>query len=242
MSKRTVGLVLFWLGGLYIFCASWLAMWWIAPMWRDTPAAEIENTLWAFGGLIFMVIALSVPVGVALCAIGMALFSALGQAGLATNGLLVFGLVVLGGSLLVVPTLPYYPNLFGLIGGGILLLFLATLWYWARVRIVAGTQSHFADVFQLLSYICFYLVASTTCAMLGNPFGGLFFPETVLQEGALPYYYSMGTKIALYLLLGWFCTLVSQYARHRTSFADHRLGLEAAQGRQGSGNRQPADV
>ncbi len=222
MSRRSAGLALFWLGALYIFFASWLAMWWIAPMWRSTPAAEIENTLWAFGGPIFMVIALSVPVVVALCSIGMALYSALGQAGLATNGLLVAGLIVLGGSLLVVPTLPYYPNLFGLIGAGILFLFLATLWYWARVRIVAGTQSHVADVFQLLGYICFYLVATTSCAMLGNPFGGLFFPETILREDALPYYYSMGMKIALYLLLGWLCNLVSQYARYRVSFTDHR--------------------
>lgn len=242
MSRRNLGLALFWLGGIYIFCASWLVMWWIAPFWRNAPAAEIENTIWAFGGPVFMVIALSVPVGVALCSIGMALYSALGQAGVAAYGVLVGGLIVLGGSLMVVPTLPYYPNLFGLIGGGIVFLFLATLWYWARVRIVAGTRSHVADVFQLLSYICFYLVASTSCAMLGNPFGGLFFPETVLQEDALPYYYSMGTKIALYLFLGWLCNLVSQVARHRVSLSEYGLDLGEAQGGQSRARGQVADI
>jgi len=227
MSKEKIGLTLFWLGGLYIFLASWLAMWWIAPIWRNTPAVEFEGTAWAFGGPIFMAIAFSVPVGIALCAIGMALHSALGNAGWPTFVLLLAGLLVLGASVMAVPAMPYYPNLFGLVGGGIVLLFLATLWYWARVRIVQGTQSHIADVFQLFSYICFYLTASTSCAMLGNPYGGLFFPETIIQENALPYYYSFGTKIALYLLLGWLCTLVSQYARHRVTFTQRGLTLQS---------------
>ncbi len=230
MSKQTIGLILFWVGGLYIFCASWLAMWWIAPIWRNTPAVEFENTVWAFGGPIFMTIAMSVPVGIALCSIGMALYSALGSAGWKTSGLFLSGLIALGASVMVVPTLPYYPNLFGMIGGGIVLLFLATLWYWARVRIVLGTESHLADVFQLFSYVCFYLTASTSCAMLGNPYGGLFFPESIIQENALPYYYSFGTKIALYLLLGWLCNLASQYARHRVAFTERDLHRESASG------------
>ena len=224
MLKRMLGLALFWVGGLYIFCASGLAMWWIAPIWRNTPAIEFENTIWAFGGPVFMAIALSVPVGVALCSIGMVLYSSLGGAGWGAIGLLLSGLTVLGASVMTAPTLAYFPNLFGMIGGGIVLLFLATLWYWARVRVVAGTQSHLADIFQLFSYICFYLTASTSCAMLGNPYGGLFFPEAILREDALPYYYSMGTKVAVYLLLGWLCNLASQYARHRVAFISRAAG------------------
>ncbi len=225
MSKHTLGLTLFWIGGLYIFCASWLAMWWIAPIWRNTPATEFEGTIWAFGGPIFMTIALSVPVGLALSSIGMALYSDLGKAGWKLNGVLIVGLLVIGASNLVVPTMAYYPNLFGIIGGSIVLLFLLTLWYWARVRIELGTPSHLADVFQLFSYLFFYLTASTSCALLGNPYGGLFFPETILREASLPYYYSMGTKVALYLLLGWLCTLVSQFARYRISFTPNNLGI-----------------
>ncbi len=166
-----------------------------------------------------MTIALSVPVGLALASIGMALYSNLGKAGWKLNGMLIIGLVVIGASNLAVPTMAFYPNLFGIIGGGIVLLFLLTLWYWARVRIELGTQSHLADVFQLFSYLFFFLTASTSCALLGNPYGGLFFPETILRDASLPYYYSMGMKVALYQLLGWFCNLVSQYARYRVGFA-----------------------
>ena len=108
-------------------------------------------------------------------------------------------------SVMVAPTMAYFPNLFGIIGGTIVILFLLTIWYWARIRIEMGTQSDVADIFQVFGYLCFYLTASTTCALLGNPYGGLFFPEIISSEASLPYYYSMGTKIALYLVAGWFC-------------------------------------
>ncbi|MCP4382953.1 MAG: hypothetical protein GY798_16290 [Hyphomicrobiales bacterium] len=222
MSKRIWGLGLFGVGGSYIFLASWLAMWWIAPIWRQTPPAKFEGTIWAFGGLVFMIIALSVPVGFVLASVGMAIYSNFGRAGWKLNGLLVAGLVILAASVMMVPTMAYYPNLFGMIGGAIVLLFLLTLWYWARVRIEVGSQSHLADTFQLFSYICFYLTASTSCAMLGNPYGGLFFPETIIRDASLPYYYSMGTKVALYLLLGWLCNLISQFVRYRVTFSGNR--------------------
>ncbi|MCP4316038.1 MAG: hypothetical protein GY789_08475 [Hyphomicrobiales bacterium] len=228
MSTRNLGLVLFSAGGLYIFCASWLAMWWLAPFWRNAPADSIEETTFAFGGPVFMIIALSVPVGIVLASLGMALYSDFGQAGWKLNGLLAAGLIFIGASVLVVPTMAYYPNMFGMIGGAIVIVFLLTLWYWARVRIELGTQSQLADVFQLFSYLFFYLTATTTCALLGNPFGGLFFPETILREASLPYYYSMGTKIAMYLALGWLCNLVSQYARYRVAFTKSLASADSA--------------
>jgi len=109
--------------------------------------------------------------------------------------------------------------LFGFLGGAILILFFSTLWYWARARLGSGSVGNAADIFQLFAYIFFFLTASTLCALLGNPFSGLFFPEKVIQDSALPYYYSMGTKIAVYLALGWLFTLLCQHARYRITIS-----------------------
>jgi len=214
-TTQKIGLVMFWTGAAYMFCASWLAMWWIAPIWRDTPAEQFEGTVLEFGGLVFTIIALSVPVGIVMTAFGMALYSRLGKADPGRILLLVAGLIVVAASLLFPPTLAYYPTLFGVIGGVIVMLFFMTLWYWARIRLEFGGENKAADIFQLFSHIFFFLTASTLCALLGNPFSGLFFPEKVLQDAALPYHYSMGTKIAAYLVLGWLFTFLAQYARYR---------------------------
>ena len=53
------------------------------------------------------------------------------------------------------------------------------------------------------------------CSMLGNPFGGLYFPERMLGADVLPWYYSFGTKIAAYFVLGFFCQFMSQYVSWR---------------------------
>ena len=42
MQRKRWGLALFGMGAAYIFGASWLAMWWIAPVWRNTPAAQFD--------------------------------------------------------------------------------------------------------------------------------------------------------------------------------------------------------
>jgi len=223
-TAQKIGLAAFWLGAAYMFCASWLAMWWIAPIWRNTPAVQFEDTIFAFGGLVFSIIALSIPVGIVLTALGMALYSKLGKADPGTIVLLVAGLIVVAISLLLPPTLAYYPTVFGIIGGVILMLFFVTLWYWARIRLESGGENKAADIFQLFSYVFFFLTASTLCALLGNPFSGLYFPEKVLQDAALPYHYSMGMKMAAYLVLGWLFAFLGQYARYRIRIT-HGLSL-----------------
>jgi hypothetical protein len=224
MSARKLGLAFYWVGGLYIFAASWLVMWWLAPYWRANPYQTLEGTAFAFAGPVFMAIALSVPVGLVLVSLGMALYSGYFGSGGAAGTLLVAGLLAIAASVLVASTMPYYPNFFGILGGAIMVLFLASVWYWGRVRAIEGSASPLADAFQLFSYLFFYLSATTSCAMLGNPYGGLFFPETVLAADAMPYYYAMGTKIAVYLTLGFAGVLASQVLRHRVAFAAGQTG------------------
>ncbi|KPK17244.1 MAG: hypothetical protein AMJ62_01950 [Myxococcales bacterium SG8_38] len=218
MKATRFGPPLFWLGSAYIFGASWLAMWWIAPVWRNTPPEQFEGTVWAFGGPIFMSIALSVPVGTLLIVIGAMLY---GRAEHLRVAVFAVGAVVLGLSMLLVPTLDYYPAGFGILGGLITVLFLAALWIRARNRRHLKPMAKTASDLQMASYIMFFVAASMTCSALGNPFGGLFFPEKIVQAAALPWYYSMGTKIAAFFALGFLFNFLSQYVsyRHRANQA-----------------------
>lgn len=212
MQRKRIGFGLFGLGAAYIFGASWLAMWWIAPVWRGTPAEEFEGTAWAFGGPIFTTIALSVPVGVVLIVTGITLYSG-------ANRLRVTVLASVAGaialSMLVAPTLGYYPVFFGASGGLILLFFLAALLYWGRNRRGLAVEGRAPGDLQMLSYVLFFVAASMLCSTLGNPYSGLYFPERVLEDDALPWHYSMGVKIVTYFVLGFLLNFLSQYMTHR---------------------------
>lgn len=212
MKNKRLGFALFGLGAAYIFGASWLAMWWVAPVWRNTPAEQFDGTVWAFGGPIFTTIALSVPVGILLIVIGISFY-----AGAKGSRVAVFamgaGAVAL--SMLLVPTFGYYPVVFGISGGLILFLFLAVLWYWARNRRSLDSAARTASDLQMASYVFFFVAASMLCSTLGNPFSGLYFPEKVLQVDALPWHYSMGVKIVGYFIFGFLFNFLSQYAAYK---------------------------
>lgn len=212
MQRKRLGFALFGLGAAYIFGASWLAMWWVAPVWRNTPAEEFEGTVWAFGGPIFTTIALSVPVGILLIVIGILLY-----AGAKRSRITIFatGATLVALSMLLVPTLGYYPVLFGIAGGLILFLFLAVLWYWGKNRRSLDSAARTASDLQMASYVFFFVAASMLCSTLGNPFSGLYFPDKVLQDDALPWHYAMGVKIVGYFILGFLFNLLSQYVAHK---------------------------
>ena len=225
MKVTRLGLTLFWLGAAYLFGASWLAMWWIAPVWRDTPAEQFDGTVWAFGGPIFTSIALSVPVGILLMVVGSLLY---GQAERGRVALFAAGAVVLGLSLLLVPTLNYYPVGFGILGGLITMFFVGAFLIRARNRRELPPVLKTASDLQMIAHIMFFVAASLSCSALGNPFGGLFFPEKILEADALPWYYSMGTKIAVFFALGFLLSFSSQYVLHRRRASQRSKGESPA--------------
>jgi hypothetical protein len=211
MQRKRLGFSLFGLGAAYIFGASWLAMWWIAPVWRNAQAQQFDGTAWAFGGPIFTTIALSVPVGILLIVIGILLY-----AGANRSRVVVFaiGTAIVAASMVSIPTLGYYPVVFGISGGAILFLFLAALWYWGSNRPRLDTAAKTSSDFQMASYVFFFLAASMLCSTLGNPFSGLYFPDKVIRDDALPWHFSMGLKIVGYFVLGFLFNFLSQYVSH----------------------------
>ena len=210
INRTTLGTAAFAVGAAAIIVSSWLVMWWIWPIWHETPAAEFEGTIWAFGGPVFMAISLSTPTGLLLVAIGALLRSGSGgPSGRRLIALIGFAALIWL-SFLVAPTLAYVPVMFGVGGGLILILFFGTLWQWTRTRGRLSDNAATAADLSFAGLLCFFAVTPLLCALLGNPYSGLYFPERVIEQNSLPWHYAMGTKILLLLVLGWGCMFLSQ--------------------------------
>jgi hypothetical protein len=211
MNRQRLGIVMFCLGGVILFASSWLIPWWTSPVWQSKPAAEFAGTPWAVGGPIFMGISLSTVLGIVLVVLGIRLYGESGRLHTGGFSLFVVGVVLAVISYMFPSTMGYYPVVFGIAGGLILALFYGTLWIWAKRRRTLQGPARTAIDFQLVSYGFYLLIALNLCVILGNPMSGLYFPERVLHDNALPVYYSMGTKVAIYLALAWLFTFLSQY-------------------------------
>jgi len=212
MKKRSIGVSLFLLGILFIFGASWVAPWWTSPIWSNAPLEEFDGTIWAVYGLVFMAMSLAVPAGIIFLSLGILIIS---ETGWKLIWILMFGVLIITFSFLNPATLNYYPIFFGILGGLILLFFFLVMWFWAKNHKGLDPKEKPASLFQFIGYVFFLLVAILMCSLLGNPMSGLFFPEKVIEYQSLPFYYSMGLKASIYMLIGWFFFFIATYKRAR---------------------------
>jgi len=210
MKKQKVGLILFLLGAFLIFGVSWIAPWFTSPVWNSAPPEHFEGTVWEAFGLIFMLMSFLAPAGILMIAIG-TLF--LGDSAKSHVWPYTIGIILVTFSFLFPATLDFYPILYGVAGFFISIFFFAILWYWAQNHRRLKEKSKAASVYQLISYIFFFLIALLMCTLLGNPFSGLYFPEKVIEQNALPFHYSFGTKVAIYFVLAMFFTFLYQYKK-----------------------------
>ncbi|NYT19774.1 MAG: hypothetical protein GKC08_05750 [Methanosarcinales archaeon] len=208
MKSDRIGLMIFWLSALYMFVAGWLANWWVAPIYRNVPIEEVNQTVLAVGGPLFIILVLSIPLGATMAAIGILLYA---EKEISS----IWPVAIAGGFILLIsmlfPTMGYYPIVFGALAGFILLSFIAILWYWGKRRVTLKGPARTAADFQLIGYLFFIMAAGNTCVILGNPFWGLYFPEKVLETDALPIAYSFGIKLIIYFTLGWLFIFLSHY-------------------------------
>ncbi len=208
--KKIISLAMFWLGILYIFIASWLVMWWVAPVWQNTPIEQFDRTAWAFEGPIYMSIGLSLPLGIILTSIGMLLYTDDNKRKWQLPVLIIIVIISVA-SILFPSSSNYYPVTFGIFGLFIFIFFVLSIWLWGKKRKTLEGKHGLAADFRLLSYIFFYFAANFSCTLLGNPISGLFFPEKVIQYNSLPVYYAMGLKQALYFAFGFILIFISNY-------------------------------
>ncbi len=211
---KKVGLILFIIGSLLIFGVAWVMPWYTSPVWSSAKPEHFEGTAWEAFGPIFMAMSFLTPAGILLISIGALLFGHSKRSHIWPYSI---GILLVLLSFLFPPTLGYYPYLFGIGGLFILIFFFAMLWFWALNHRILNDSAKLASVYQLIGYIFFFLVAMLMCTLLGNPFSGLYFPEKVIEQNALPFHYSFGTKALIYFVLAMFFTFLSQYKQRQLS-------------------------
>ncbi len=203
ISKRAVGLTLFWIGFAYMVGMGWLASWWFTDTFRTLTLAEISETAWALNRPLFWVWAFSVPLGSILAAIGILL-----RGGSKGSHICLFGIGMVLALLLIqlAPTGTHRPPVFGVVGGLILALFLLTVWFWAKSRAkLEGSARTVADL-RLTGYVWLIIAMWYLCGRLGADYLSAF--AEVGSGSPVP--------VILYLAIGWLFLFLAQYTETKS--------------------------
>jgi len=184
-----------------------VASWWVVPIYRNLAPAQISETIWAGNSLLFLIWALSTPLGAILACVGLLIYAQSKGSHIWLFGVGVTLLLVAIGFL---PISGYYPPVFGIGGGLVMVLFLITLWFWTKRRPLLEGLARTAADFQLVGYVFFLVAMWYLCGLLGPP-AYLLNTDKVQQFGSLPGAQAQAVKIFIYFILGWLFLFLSQY-------------------------------
>jgi len=204
MNKEKIGLIIFLISAIFMIGLSWLGSWWITAALRSLTLSQIDQTIWATDGALFLLWALSVPLGALFAGVGILLYTG-------SKGSLVwlFGIGVFL-IILVVQLLPinnHYPPIFGIGSGLILASFLGILWYWAKKCTILEGAAKTAANFQLVGYVFFLIAMWYLC----GEFGGQHWEAFASEEPASP------VSIMIYLVFGWLFHFLGHYKSTQTT-------------------------
>ena len=157
MTREKAGLVMFWLG--VIWMVAWLIVGTmnIAPLMRSLTTDEMNQTIWAFGGPLSFLYGVSIPLGAIVAGVGVwlqagARGSTVWKVGIGLLAVLLISFVAMGLNF-------YSAPVFGIGGSLILLSFLGILWLLAKERMALKGSSTTAVDFKLFGYV-FMLMAA----------------------------------------------------------------------------------
>jgi len=198
MKAQKAGLIIFWIGTVYMVVGGFVGSWLITPALRNLTLAQYSETIWSWDGALFWIWAFSLPLGSILVGVGILLYVRAKSSLIWLFGIGVF--IILGIVERVLPS-THFPPVFGIGGGLILGFFLAILWFWAKKYKVLEGSARAAAYFQLVSYAFFFIAMWFLCQTLGAPF-------LKVLEGEPP---SSPISIIIYLVLGWLFLFLSHY-------------------------------
>jgi hypothetical protein len=165
---------------------------------RNLTMAENNATVWAAGGALFRLWALSVTSGSILTGIGAFLYVKTRPVFTWLTGCGVLAAVFL---MVMIWARVYYPALFGIGGFIILLCTFAGVWVWMKKHAGLGIREKIAGSYKLVGYI-FWINASwflcgETAKMHLKAFAGTSAPSPV--------------EVMVFLILGWLFVLLGDY-------------------------------
>ena len=191
MNKKTTGLILFWIGVIYMFLMAGVGGWGTPSLIaRLSQISPIFFYLWGF----------SVPVGAILAGVGIMLYTkSKNYLAYAIGIALVVILTEFVLRTYLLRTDAHYPPLFGILGASTLILFSALVWYWAK------KPKH--STLKLTGYAFFIIATWYIC----GAFGAIF------VEALAKYTPKSPVNIMIYMFLGWLFSFLGYYQEAKGS-------------------------
>jgi len=203
MKAQKAGLIIFWIGTVYMIGMGVVASWWVKSAYRYLSLEQVSETIWAVDSPLFGMWATAIPIGAILAGVGMLLYVRAKGSRIWLFGIGVFVVLLIDilSKWQILPTPLHFPPLFGVLGGLFLAFFLGILWFWAKKHAVLDGPARTAAYFQLTSYVFFLFAMWYLCGALAWPF----------QEALKGLPPSSPVAIMAYLGLGWLFLFLSHY-------------------------------
>ena len=202
MKNPKPALTLFWIGlGIAVALAGF-GTWSLMHKLRTLTIEELNTTIWAEGGPLFLLWALAVTLGSILAGIGAFVYVKTKPIFSWLTGIGVLALVFV---MVMIWTRVYIPILFGIGGIIIMLSFFAIVWIWMRKYAGLDIQEKIAGSFKLIGYIFWintsWFLCGETAKMHLKAFEGRPQPSPI--------------EIMVFLVLGWIFVLIGDYKEMR---------------------------
>jgi len=203
MKKRTLGLILFWIG------IAWALGWGIVGSiicsftMHTLTMEQLNESAWALTGSLMMLWGIGgVPLGAVVTGIGMLLYS-----GVRGSTIWIFGIGILLAIILgsMAGIITHHQFVFGIGGSIILLLFIGILWLWAQDRVLLKDKAAKAADLKLTGYVFILIAAWFTCGIASQPFLKAF----VGFEPSSPLH------IMIFFVLGWLFLFLGYYVSRK---------------------------
>ena len=202
MKKQKIGLVLFWIGLLVAVVLAGIIGRSLIYNLRTLTMEELNATIWAEGGLLYILWAISVTVGSILAGTGAFLYVKTKPVFTWLTGIGVFAVVV---AMVMVWTRVYNSTLFGIGGSITLLSFFAIVWIWMKKYAGLDMPEKIAGSYKLIGYIFWINATWFTCGETAK----LHFKA--FEGGSVP----SPIEIMVFLVLGWLFVLLGDYKEMR---------------------------
>ena len=206
MKKQKIGLTLFWIGLLIAVVFAGIIGRSLYHNLRALTMEELSITLWADGGPMFILWALSVTLGSIVAGVGAFVYVKTKPVFPWLTSIGVLGAVI---AMVMVWSWVYDSTLFGIGGIIILISFFAIVWVWMKKYAGLGMQEKIAGSYKLIGYI-FWINASwflcgETAKLHLKAFEGSSVPSPI--------------EIMVFLVLGWMFVLIGDYKETRLKSA-----------------------
>lgn len=198
MKKQKFALILFWIGFLIAVACAGIIGRSLYHNLRTLTLEELNATIWAEGGPLFMLWALSVTLGSILAGIGAFIYVKTKPVFSWFTGI---GVLVAVFVMVMVWSRVYNPTLFGI--GGIINLvsFFVIVWIWMKRYTGLDAPQKIAGSYKLLGYIFWinatWFLCGETAKLHLKAFEGAPVPSPI--------------EIMVFLVLGWLFVLIGEY-------------------------------